>query len=273
MVLASCGTVPKTSVPIVPDGPPLTSVDDSLYAHVLERSIGPGGTINYAELADDTDLTTYLDQISRVRIDAFVSRAQLLAFWINTHNAYVLDLIRSNWNSGSVRSIDEISGFHYAKVIVVDGKRYSLDGIEHEIIEKQFREPRAFFALFDGSNSSSVLHQVPYNAIELSDQLDQQLKSFLADSTKNYVDRRSNTLYLSPIFETYSTDLQEAAGGTLADFVRLFAPPEMASWIARHPNGAISYVRYDHTINTNTPAPTHEQYYRPQPRRDDGGIR
>lgn len=272
-VLASCGTVPKTTVLTIPEGPPLASLNDSLYEHVLERAVAASGAVDYSELSTDTDLTSYLNEIARVQPDALPSRGALLAFWINTHNAYVLDLIRKNWDGGAVRSIDDIAGFRYANVIIAGGKRYSLDGIEHEIIEKQFREPRAFFALFNGSISSPRLQPKPYVGAELSDELDGQLKGFLADSTKNYLDRKTNTLYLSRIFTTYAGDLEQAAGGALADFVRLFAPAPIAQWIARHPNLTISNLRYDYSINTNNSPPTHEQYSRKPPRRPDNGIR
>lgn len=277
MLLASCGTVPKTTITSFPEGPPLPAVDDSLYARALERAVAPDGAVNYSELESDTDLTAYLRQIAAVQIDAFTSRSELLAFWINTHNAYVLDMIRKAW---PVRSIDDISGFRYANVVLAGGSRYSLDAIEHNIIEKQFREPRAFFALFDGSRSSPALQRVPYREDDLSPELDRQLKSFLADSTvdrprstKNYLDRGANTLYLSKIFETYASDLADAAGGTLADFVRDFAPPPMAQWIGRHHDVNISYLRYDYSINTNDFESTHEPTYHPTRRRESGGIR
>ncbi|MFI5201717.1 MAG: DUF547 domain-containing protein [Candidatus Kapaibacterium sp.] len=270
MLLASCGTVPKTTITSFPEGPPLAAVDDSLFAGVLERAVAPDGAVNYTELASDTDLTAYLRQIAAIQTDAFISRSELLAFWINTHNAYVLDMIRKAW---PVHSIDDISGFRYANVILAGGNRYSLDAIEHTIIEKQFREPRAFFALCDGSQSSPPLQRIPYTEADLSEELDRQLKTFLADSTKNYLDRRANTLYLSKIFETYSTDLADAAGGTLADFVRDFAPPPMAQWIGQHHSVAIYYLHYDNTFKTNDIEPTHVQTHYPAHRRESGGIR
>jgi|GEM_PF-2286295 hypothetical protein len=276
MLLASCGSVPKTSLPSIPEGPPIASVDDSLYARALERAITSSGTVSYTKLVSDSDLTAYLRQVAAVRTDAFTSRSELLAFWINVHNAYVLDIIRSNMGdqSSPVRSIDDISGFRYAKVVLAGGDRYSLDDIEHSIIERQFREPRAFFALFDGTRSSPLLQRIPYAESTLSEELDRQLKTFLGDSTKNYLDRRTNTLYLSPIFETYANDLGEAAGGTVAAFVRDFAPPAMAQWIAGHRDITISYLRYDYTINTNDIGTTHEPTYKPAlPRRPSGGIR
>jgi hypothetical protein len=271
VLLVSCGTIPKTSVTEAPLGSPLASVDDSLFAHVLQRAVAPDGRISYAELRSDTELTEYLEQIALVRTDALISRSALLAFWINIHNAYVLDMIRLN----PAKSIDDISGFRYAKVILTgDGQHYSLDDIEHTIIEHQFREPRAFFALFDGTRSSPKLPLDPYSGEHLSDQLDTQFREFLADSSKNYLDRRENTLYLSQVFEDYSSSLEEMSGEPLTTLIRDFAPPTMEAWIRRHPTVTISYLSDDHTINTSdiTPTPSYERKSTP-PRRTSGGIR
>ncbi len=274
LAMASCGGIPKTSIVSVPDGTPIASVDDSLLARVLERAIAPNGAVSYTELRSDSELTEYLREIALVRTDAFVSRAELLAFWMNAHNAYVLDLIRSN---GPAHSLDDIPGFQYAKVVIAGGKSYSLDDIEHAVIEKQFREPRAFFGLFEGSRSSPELARTPFSESELSDELDFQLRNFLADSTKNYLDRRTNTLYLSPLFKEYESSLEAATGGSMLAFIRDFAPPQMAEWIAGHPHITISYLRSDNTIFTSDiephHEPSHERTYAPAPRRTPGGIR
>ncbi len=272
VLLASCGTVPKTSVVTSPDGQPRSSVDDSLFARVLERSIAPTGAVSYKALESDTELTEYLAQIALVQTDAFNSRSDLLAFWINTHNAYVLDLIRSN----PAHSIDDIPGFRYAKVVIVGPDRYSLDDIEHTMLEQKFREPRAFFALFDGSRSSPALRAEPYSGEHLSDQLDDQLHHFLADSSENYLDRRANTLYLSKIFQDDRGTLEEMTGEPLPTLVRDFAPQPISAWISGHPALQISYLGYDYTINSSDVwppyAPATERKSTP-PRRVSGGIR
>ncbi len=273
LLFASCGTVPKCSVVPGPAEQPLASVDDSLYANVLARAIATNGAVSYSELRSDTELTAYLQQISRVQTSAFVSRTELLAFWINTHNAYVLDMIRLN----PARSIDDIPGFRYAKIIVTgDGQRYSLDDIEHGILEHQFREPRAFFALFDGTRTSPALRPAPYQGESLGDQLDQQLHQFLADSSKNYLDRPSNSLYLSKIFQDYHTTLEEMTSEKLPVFVRDFAPPAMAEWIARHPAVNLAFLTSDNNIFSNdfgqTPSSSNERSHTP-PRKTSGGIR
>jgi len=265
---AGCGTSPKTSLGEIPDGPPLSAVDDSLFAEILDRSVSTNGAVSYNHLHGDTDLTEYLSQVARIRLTAFNSRWQLLALWLNAHNAYALDFIRSNM---PVRSIEDIPGFRYTSLVIVGGEKYSLDQIEHSIMQRQFREPRAFFALFDGSKSSPRLPAQPYAPEHLSEQLDAQVRGFLADSTKNYVDRKSNTLYLSKLFQDYATDIEQAAG-TLRAFVRSFAPPEMGEWMDSHQLAKIAYLSYDYTLSTSDVETPHERPQKPPRRRSSGGI-
>ena len=149
---------------------------------------------------------------------------------------------------------------------------YSLHDIEHNVLTKQFREPRGFFALWDGSRSSPKLASEPYNEEELSHQIDTQLREFLADSTKNMLDRHANTIYLSQVFRDYQDDI-EAVTGSLTSFIRGFAPQPIARWIDGHPNVVLSYLSYDHSVFTSDVEPPKP---RPEPRkparRSSGGI-
>ena len=276
-LLGSCGSLPKTSISEFPEGPPLTHPNDSLYAHVLERYVHPDGVVNYAALASDTELTAYLRDIALVRLDVFLSRQQSLAFWINAHNAYVLDLLRMNQ---PVASIHDLSGFKSTHVLLIGGKRYSLSEVEDQVLTHDFREPRAFFALSDGAKSSPELRNEPYFESRLSDQLDEQVSEFLADSTKNYLDPKANKLYLSDVFRHYADELDHWVG--MLRFIREFAPDAIATWIDKHPNVAISYLRYDETLNVTPTLQHHDEHpatddrpakpNRPQRRRSSGGI-
>lgn len=270
-LLTSCGSIPKTSITEIPDAPPLNHPNDSLYAHVLERAVLPGGAVNVGLLQSDTELTAYLRDIAVTRIDVFTSRQQLLAFWINAHNAYVLDLLRSNQ---PLASIGDLSGFKSTHVVMIGGKRYSLGEIEDYVLTHDFREPRAFFALFDGSKSSPDLRNAPYGEAALSDQLDDQVFELLADTTKNFLDAKSNKLYLSHVFQHYQEEMDKWVGGTLR-FVREFAPDKMAAWIDRHPNVELAYLRTDETLNA-TPAERHNDQPTPKPKRPrrkaSGGV-
>lgn len=272
-LLAGCGGVPAVSVTAVPNGGPLSKVDDSLYSEVLHNVLAPNGAISLSRLRSDSALTSYLREIARMRTDVFMSRQAALTFWINAHNAFVMDLLRSN---GTPRSTEDISGFEFAHVLLVGGTMYSLSEIERTVLTKQFREPRAFFALWDGTRSSPLLAAEPYSEEHLSHDLDTQLTTFLADSTKNMLDRHQNTIYLSQIFRDYRDDIEQVTG-SLTPFVRSFAPQPMARWIDGHPNVVLSYLSYDHTVFSSDVEPARpEAARRAEPRkparRSSGGI-
>ena len=270
LLVSSCGSIPTVTVTAMPDGGPLAKVDDSLFARSIQTSMGANGEVSFTKLRGDTELTEYLRQIARIHTDAFTSRWQELAFWINAHNAYALDMIRLNPNA---HSLSDIGGFRVAKVALIGGEHYSLDGIEHAVLARKFREPRAFLALYDGSKSSPALRNEPYLESHISEQLDNQVHEFLADSTKNLLDKHSNILYLSDIFHDYAEDIEKVTG-TLLDFVRAYAPPSMASWIGGHSTLRLSYLTYDNALNSSDIEAPHEQPApRKQTRRPTGGIR
>ena len=270
----ACGGVIHTTITTIPEGDRITRVNDSLFADVLGKTLQPDGAVSYNELHSDSELTDYLRQFALARTDVFTSRQAELAFWVNAHNAYVLDILRLNL---PIHSVSEIAGFQSIKVALVGGSFYSLEDIEHGIIAKQFREPRAFFALFDGTRSSPPLRIEPYTESHLSDQLNDQITRFLGDSTKNFIDRKANTIYLSQRFQEYSSEI-EAVAGTMATFLEAYAPPAMAGWITTHSTAKISYLSYDQTLYTSDIEAPHEQPVQQPPRkqpsrRSSGGIR
>ena len=275
--LTGCGSVPQVTVHAAASTQTIASVDDSLYAHVLVHALtgngpaAPAGSFSLTRLRADTELTSYLEQLARVQTDAFLSHTQELAFWINAYNAYALDLLRSNQPA---RLLSDIPGFHSAAVALIGGRFYSLDDIA-TIMERRFREPRAFFALHDGSRSAPHLRAQPYADAILSDQLETQVRDFLADSTKNLFPHHASVMYLSSSFHDYEGAIVKVSGDLLS-FIRGYAPPTVAQYLQSHPSTEISYLQGDETINTSDitqPSQRHDTYQRkPAPKRSSGGI-
>jgi hypothetical protein len=265
VICTGCGVQPRVTVNSVPNGGPLSKVSDSLYANVIGNALAPSGAISLSRLRSDNELTTYLGQLARMRTDMFMTRQSALAFWINAHNAIVMDLLRLNPGVS-------MEDMQYAHVAQIGDAQYSLNDIEHTILTKQFREPRAFFALWDGSRSSPPLRTEPYSEEQLSEQLDEQIKSFLADSTKNMLDRRANTIYLSQVFRDYRDEIEQVTN-TLTAFIRHFAPEAMAHWIDGHPSVILSFLRYDRsTFSSDIEPAKHINEPRKPARRTSGGI-
>lgn len=242
--LTGCGAIPRTTVTELPEQTIAQAPDNQLLAHVLIAGIRPNGSFNPTSIRTDTELTTYLQQVAETQVTRFASRTELLAFWINAHNAWVLDILRSNRFS---KNVDDISGFRSSNVAIVGGKRYTLSEIEENVIGKDFREPRAFFGLYIGARSGPKLAAVPFEPEKLSEQLDKATFGFFRDSLRVTLDRKQNTLWLSP-FVNEHVEALERASGNLYTFVRAFASSGLGEYMDQHHLMKISYRAYDWSL-------------------------
>jgi hypothetical protein len=236
-----CGPAAIVSINAVPNRTPLSGPNDALLAEVLQRCVDTSGRIDYAMLKGDSALTNYLSDLAITKTDAFVSRSAQLAFWLNAHNAAMLDLLRLN---RPARGAFDVNGIRSAHVVIVGGETFSIYEIEHGIIQGQFREPRAFFATYLGGTSSPKLLNAPYKEETLSAQLDHAVQNFIADSTKNRVGKRPPALYASELFKTHADELSQASGSLVA-FLRAFASGAVAQFLSAHANPEIDFVPYD----------------------------
>lgn len=247
-LLASCGTLPKTTITMRGDSSyaaTLAPITHELFTSALQTVITDEGAIDMTALKSNEDLTEYLHQLAQARIDVFPSRLAQLAFWINAHNAYVLDILRNNKLG---RSINDIDRMFTGKVAVIGGVRYSLSEIRDNVLLRKltFREPRMFFALSNGARSGPRFWKEAYIEQKVSEQLDRAVRAYFADSTKTILDRANNTLKVSEFVQDHRSHLEQPAG-TLVTFIRAFAPPSLGEYIDQHPAMKISYLRYDHS--------------------------
>jgi hypothetical protein len=199
--------------------------DQLLSKHVKSISEGTSTGVNYSGFkADQVMLTGYLDTLSQVSQREFNSwsKAKQLAFLINAYNAWTVAFILTQYPD--VASIKELGSFFSSpwrkEFIPLLGKTRSLDNIEHTLIrgEGKYNEPRIHFAVNCASIGCPALRAQAYRAQQLDMQLEQQTKSFLADTTRNYI--ADDTLYLSPIFKWYRDDFEQGFGG--ADSLNAF---------------------------------------------------
>ena len=66
---------------------------------------------------------------------------------------------------------------------------------------EEFKEPRVFFAVSYACLSSPLLRNEPYYGNRLDEQLNNQVKKFLANPLAFKIDREKQRVYLSAIFE------------------------------------------------------------------------
>lgn len=190
------------------------TVDHSAWNSMLAAYV-TDGLVDYAAFQRDPKFAVYLAQLSRVQAAALPRNAQL-AYWINVYNAYTIALLNSRKERRSIRNINKVLGVTLKSpwsepIVQADRRTLTLDDVEHEIIRKQFNDPRIHVALVCAALGCPPLRREAFTADRLDAQLDDQARRFLSQAAKNRVDVQSGTVYGSPIFTWYRDDF----GGSL----------------------------------------------------------
>lgn len=188
-------------------GPDHETFTALLVAHVDER-----GLVDYDAFAAAPSFDAYLEELDRTDPYALPD-ADRLALWINAYNAWTIRLINKHGERRSIRNINRTLGFIRAgrawkeRLARVGGQVYTLDEIEHEIIRREFDEPRIHFALVCAAMGCPPLRREAYRGDRLDRQLDDQARTFFtAHPDRNRVDLATGEVTLSPILDWYRED-------------------------------------------------------------------
>jgi hypothetical protein len=112
----------------------------------------------------------------------------------------------------------------------------------------EYREPRIHFALVCAAIGCPPLRSEPYVGARLGEQLDDQLRRFLAEPEKNRYDATKNTLHLSPIFKWYAADFTEPAG-SLVLYVKPFLPEAQHTALTDPARVKVRFTDYNWALN------------------------
>ena len=138
-----------------------------------------------------------------------LSRAERIAFWINTYNFCTIELILRHYPIQPKwymiiypdDSIMQITGAWTKEFFEIQRQEYNLQEIEQDFLLKRYKDPRICFALSNASVGGATLRNEPYKAERLDEQLDDQVKQHLGTEKGIRWDRDNNTLYLSTLFQ------------------------------------------------------------------------
>lgn len=218
---------------------------NEIYANVLGSYV-ENGLVDYAGLkSNPEDLNQYLKQTSSVSKNVFDSwtESEQLAFLINLYNAQTLDLIIDNYPVKSIKDISKKSGGPWEEPVVnLFGEKTTLNALEHEVIRKNYPEPRVHFALVCAAMGCPVLINEPYEGETLESQLELQTKIFLGDNNKNSINTDKKILMLSPIFDWFKQDFI-AKSGSVIEFVNPYFDNQA------NKKFIIKYSHYDWSLN------------------------
>jgi hypothetical protein len=236
--------------------------DDLLKKHVTYISNGNASQVSYAGFAQDrAALKTYLDSISAVPEATYKSwnKNQQLAFLINAYNAFTIELILTKYPN--LKSIRELSGTFSKpwsiKFIKLFGKDVHLDNIEHDMIRAEgvFNDPRIHVAVVCASIGCPMLRNDSFTAEKLDAQLDDGMKRFFSDKSRNRYNAETKKLEISKIFDWYKKDFVKGHKGfasleaTLGKYADQLADDAAARAEIKAGKVAISYLDYDWNLN------------------------
>lgn len=228
--------------------------DHSTFDQVLKSYVDEKGLVDYNGIGKNQQFSEYLQSLQGAKVEELTRDGQL-AFWINAYNAVTIDKVIKEKPKKSVREtfvpgVWTGTKFFTSREHIVAGKRLSQDDIEHEILRKQFQDPRIHFAIICASMGCPSLPRVAYTEANVKTRLEEETKSYLNSNRGTRIDRSTNTLYVSKLFDWFSEDFIQKSGSTVA-FMRPYLDEEVLSFLDGKPK--ISYLKYDWALNAQAP--------------------
>lgn len=236
--------------------------DRVVQAHVRD------GLVDYKALKADPDaLDRYLSAVAAVPKATFTSWStpQQLAFLINLYNAATLKLITAHYPVQSIKDIGNfLRGPWDRPVVVLFGDKVTLNHLEHDLIRREYHEPRIHMALVCAAKGCPRLRSEAYVGARLDEQLDDQSTLYLRSPAGLRIERSAARVYLSAIFKWYGEDFadgyaeavkggnfDQAERGSLGFVHKHVKPVDQVYLAAGHYR--LGYLDYDWSLNEMEP--------------------
>jgi len=194
-------------------------INHNLWTNLLQQYVSVDGEVNYQGfIKDKIQLENYLNTLSENPIGSNWSDAEQMAYWINAYNAFTVKLIVDHYPLESIKDISNgiLSKPWDIKFFKIGGVDFDLNTIEHEILRKDFSEPRIHFAINCASFSCPKLRNEAFVAERLEEQLEDQAQSFINNPDKNIINEKETKL--SKIFNWFESDFTKQE--SIASFIK-----------------------------------------------------
>lgn len=229
--------------------PPLDQTH-AAFTEVLQAHV-KGAQVDYTGIKKSpAKLDAYLDSLANVSKSEYDKWAQdqKMAFLINLYNATTVKLIVDNHPVKSIKKIGGLFGSPWKQETVrLWGKIVTLDHVEHGLLRPSFHDPRVHFAVNCASIGCPNLLNEAFQGSKLNAQLDAQTRAFLADSSRNRLDAKNKTLYLSPIFDWFKEDFIKKSGSVENFVAPYFSKNDRA--VIQQGGLKVKFTDYDWNLN------------------------
>ena len=239
-----------------------------LAKHVKPFAGGNASAVDYAAFKTErAALQTYLAGLSAVAEADYAtwSKPQRLAFLINAYNAYTVELILTKYpDLESIKDIGSVFRSPWKKKFFrLLGQERNLDAIEHGLIRAPgaFDDPRIHAAVVCASIGCPMLRDEAFVSGRLEIQLDDGMRRFLSDASRNRFDAASGRLLVSRIFDWYGKDFEKGHQGydslqaTFARHAEQLAAASEARARLRSGDYRIEFLDYDWRLNDASRTP------------------
>ncbi|NJB83081.1 DUF547 domain-containing protein [Wenyingzhuangia aestuarii] len=213
----------------------------SVWNNLLQKHVDDNGWVDYDSFTKDkVQLDTYLEYLNNTTPNTSWSANKTKAFWINAYNAYTVKIILDNYPVTSILEINENDKnaweIPFAKV---GGKTYTLNHIEHEILRKQYKDPRIHVGVNCASISCPPLTNTAFTEKNIDNLLTKGIKNFINQGDRNTI--TESKLELSQIFNWFKDDFTQQ--GDLITFINQYSTVNVST------NATISYLEYNWNLN------------------------
>jgi hypothetical protein len=231
------------------------------YDRLTRAYANEHGGVNYSGLkCEMAALKGFIDQLAAASPDNkpewFPNEDERKRYYLTAYNAYILFHAVSAYPGR--HGLWSRLGLFKDKDIILGGRKLTLNDLEHNIIRKEFLDPRIHFALNCGARSCPPLKAgvIPENATE--NELEEAARRFINDPANVRFDESTLTLYLSKIFDWFEGDFlsylrvkRELAQPHVAQYVALYFESSSAETLRSTPAMAltIKYLDYDKGLN------------------------
>ncbi|WP_137127246.1 DUF547 domain-containing protein [Roseomonas sp. HF4] len=267
----SAGTAPKQgrrsvlilsglALPALHAAAPAMAADpalDALLGRYVSLPADGVARVDYARwkanAADMASLAAWIEAAAARRPSA-MPRAEAFAFWANLYNALTLSVVLDRYPVRSIRDIRstgvpfdprQFNGPWRTRLVTVEGRRMSLDDIEHETMRPTFRDPRVHYAVNCASIGCPNLRPRAFRAATLEADLDDAARAFV-NHPRGVAVRSDGRLVVSSIYHWFREDFGGTDAGVIAHLRRHAAPPLAARLAAA---GGIADHAYDWALN------------------------
>ncbi len=207
---------------------------------VLKTHVSSTGEVDYAAIkANPTHLNNYISYVKDVDISSW-SANKKKAFWMNVYNAFTVKLIVEHYPLNSIMDIkDGDNNAWKIKFVHAAGRTLDLNDVEHEVLRKDFNDPRIHVGINCASFSCPPIPNYAFTESNVETKLEILMGDFINDPKRNTLDQSNPKL--SKIFEWFKGDFTKSS--TLTEYINRYAKTKIK------PSANLGFLEYNWTLN------------------------